>query len=172
MAQDIVNNDLHVNGHLTARTMDIPAGSITNDDVSASAAIAATKLEHQHVLNYAQANGTAVVADTRGLFICRGASGLLVQLDALITGAIATGGDRTVTVDLKKGSAGSAYATVLNTPLQFNNGHALRTVVQAVITTTALAAGESLIVEVTVAGAAGNQAQGLLVTLTLRESAT
>lgn len=172
MAQDLINNDLFVNGSLSAKTMDIPSGTIVNDDVSATADILATKVEHQHVLNYAQPNGTAIVAETRGLFICRGVSGAIVQLDAMITGAIASGGDRTVTIDVKKGNAASGYASILSATVQFNNGSALRTPVVGNISTTTLADGDSLIIEVTVAGAAGSQAQGLLATLTVREKAT
>jgi hypothetical protein len=44
MAADIINNDLVVNGNLSATTMSLAASSVTNDTVSASAAIGRAKL--------------------------------------------------------------------------------------------------------------------------------
>lgn len=172
MAQDIVNNDLHVNGTLSAKTFNAPSGAISNAQISATADIDATKLEHQHFLNYQQVPGTAVVAATVDLAIVRGATGTVVAFQAAITGTIATGADRTVNVDLQKSTGAGAFATILSATLLFNNVSVLRTMVAAAIATPGLVAGDILRVVVTVAGAAGNQALGLIATATIREDAT
>jgi len=171
MAQDVINNDLHVNGNLSSKTFAPPSGSITNAHISASADIDATKVEHQLALDYEQLPGTAVVADTRDLHIVHGATGSVVSFRAAITGTIATGADRTVNVDLQKSTGAGAFATILSATLEFDNASVLRTVATSAVATPALVAGDILRVVVTVAGAAGNQALGLIATATIREDA-
>jgi hypothetical protein len=171
VGQNVVGGDLVVQGTLSAQAMNLPANAVADAAVKAAAGIAATKLEHQHALRYSQPAGTAVVSETAGLFICRGATGTIVQLDAAILGAIATDASRTVTVDLQKGNAGTAFATVLSAPLSFGSTDVLRTVKTAAPIVTTLAAGDQLRVVVTVAGGVGAQAQGLVVTATVREAA-
>lgn len=171
MAQDLFNNDLHVNGTLSCKAFSAPAGAITDAMVSAAAGIQATKLEHQFPLPYEQLPASAVVAETRDIHIVHGATGSVVSFRAAITGTIATGADRTVNVDLQKSTGAGAFATILTGTILFNNGSALRTVASATISATTLVAGDILRVVVTVAGAAGNQALGLIVTATIRESA-
>lgn len=164
--------DILVKGSVIATSLPVPSGTITNSMVAGSADIDATKLEHQHSLTYSQVTGTAVVSETKDVMIVRGATGTLVQMEACITGAIATGADRTVTVDLHKSTGAGAFATVLSSTIVFSNTDALRTLEQAAFSSTALVDGDILRVVVTVAGAAGAQAQGLVVTLTVREDAT
>src|SRR5574341_565405 len=95
--------DIHVKGSVFATTtIPLPAGTVTDAMVNGSADIAATKLEHQHSLTYSQPSASAVVAETSGIFTCRGLTGTIVQFEAAIIGTIATGADRTVTVDLQK----------------------------------------------------------------------
>lgn len=172
MAQDLIYNDLHVFGTLSAKTVVLPAGVVSNTAVSAAAAIAATKLEHQFGLRYNQAPGTAVVADTQDLHIVHGVTGEVVSVEAALTGAIATGADRTVDVDLQKSTGAGAFATILMATVQFTNASVLRTVSAATISSTALVDGDILRMVVTVAGAAGVQAQGLIVTVQIREDPT
>lgn len=171
MSQNRVEGDLFVTGNVACTTFSPPANSITNASVLAAAGIAAAKLQHQHSLNYTQPNGTAIVAATQGLFICRGATGAMVYVQAMITGVIATGGDRAVTVDVKYGNAATGYTTVLSAAISFTSADALRTVKSGTLAVPAIAAGDSLQIVVAVAGAAGNQAQGLLVTTTVYEDA-
>lgn len=167
----VTTGDVHVNGHFSAKTMDIPSGTVINDDVSASAAIAHTKMQHRHVINYQQSPSSAVVAGTEGLWIAR-AGGTIVAVEAMITGTIATGNDRTVTVDVKKGNAGNAYATILSAGIELDDDDALRTGVAGTLSTTTFLDGDSFQVVVAVAGGNGNQALGLLVTLTVVEDAS
>jgi hypothetical protein len=165
-----VAGDVAIAGNFSATSMTIPSGTVTNANVSASAAIDATKIVQQYMPTYQQLPSTAVVAETKDVHIARGA-GTIVGLEAAITGTIATGADRTVTVDLHKGNAGAAFATVLSATIVFDNTDALRTLAQATLSTTTYADGDIFRVVVTVAGAAGNQALGLVATLALRETA-
>lgn len=174
--QTIIHGDLLVRGNIsvatspdnTAGSITQPSGSITNAKVAADAAIAATKVQHQHTLGYSQAAGTAVVAETKGLFVARNA-GVIVSVEAAIIGTIATGADRTVDVNVLKSTAGGAFATVLTANIQFTNVSVLRTVSVAALAATTFVDGDIFEVVVTVAGAAGNQALGLVVSVNLQE---
>lgn len=168
MAQTIVDSDLHVRGALSAQSINIPTGTIEDADVNGSADISASKLiRHQSIDEQIVAPATAITAATRLLHICR-AAGTLVSFEAIVT-KVATGADRTVTVDLQKSSGGGAFATVLSATIGFTNASTVRVPVAATINTTTLADGDILQAVVTVAGSAGNQAEGLLVTLTATE---
>jgi len=169
MALDQINNDLHVNGTLSAKTANLPDGCIGDDEIQSNAGIAASKIVHQFDLNYTQVPGTAVVAATHDLRIVKGATAVVAAIEAAITGTIATGADRTVNVDLQKGNAGSAFATILTGTIEFDNADALRTPTAGAIASPNLVDGDILRVVITVAGAAGNQADGLIVSVTLQE---
>ena len=156
-------DNLHVRS-LSATRFTPPAGSIGDDAIEAAAGIAASKLEHQFPHPYRQAPGSAIVAATEDLHIVQGAAGSVVSFEAAITGAIATGGDRTVTVDLQKSTGGGAFATVLSAAISFSNADTLRTAKAVAIASASLVAGDIVRGVVAVAGAAGSQAQGLIVT--------
>lgn len=112
---------------------------------------------------------TTVAALTKLIHIVKGQAGTLVQLTAAVVTA-ATGADRTVNVDLKKSTGGGAFATVLTATILFNNTSvALTPESVSGFTSDELAADDILELVVTVAGAAGNQAIGLIVTLTFEE---
>lgn len=155
---------------MPAISINMPNGGITNTMIASSAGIEATKLEHQHTLSHYQTTGTAVVAAVQDVFIAR-SSGTIVSIEAAVTGAIATGGDRTVTVDVHKSTAAGAFATVLSGTIVLDNTSVLRTLETGTISGTTFIDGDILRIVITVAGAAGNQAQGLIATLTIREDA-
>lgn len=167
----IFYNDVQVVGTFTASSMTLPSNSVNDSKVIAGANIAASKVIHQFPISYAQAPGSAIVAATLDLHIFR-TTGVLFTVEAAITGAIATGGDRTVDVDVHWGDSGTSFATALSSPIQFTNGSTLRAVSSATITTSAFGDGDLLRVVITVAGSAGAQAEGLLVTLTVQENPT
>lgn len=169
MAQLRQEGDLHVTGTISAAVIQLPASSVGNSDIEAAAGIEATKVVHQFPLEYYQVPGTAIVAATVDLHISR-AAGTVVAFEAAVTGAIATGADRTVTLDLQKSTGAAAFASVLSATLVLDNTNVLRTLEAATIGTAAYVDGDLFRVTVAVAGAAGNQAQGLIVTATLREN--
>lgn len=164
-------NAVHFAGAVSfGGTFTPPTGSITNASIVASAGIDASKVNHKFPLRYAQAPGSAIVAGTQDLHVVAGATGAIESVEAAITGAIATGGDRTVTIDIQKSTGGGAFATVLSATIQFDNGDTLRTASAGTVSDADLVDGDILRVVVTVAGAAGAQAEGLIVTLFLQET--
>src|SRR5690349_13968576 len=115
MAQSKGNNrcdgNLHVAGQLTADNFTPPTASIGDDAIKAGAKIQASKLQGEFNLTVDQTG--AVVAATRYLRAIRGVSGIVLDLQAMVTEAVATGADRTVTIDLKKSTGGGAFASIL-----------------------------------------------------------
>lgn len=118
------------------------------------------------------ASATTITALTKEVYVVKGANGTLLGFTAAIIGTIATGADRTVTVDLHKSTGAAAFATVLSATIGFTNASVLRTAASGTFSSTSLVAGDLLRVVVTVAGAAGNQALGLVCSLQLREETT
>lgn len=168
MAQDLINNDLHVRGTLSAERFLPPAGSIADAGVQALADIADTKVRHRN--NFTLSQTGTVVAATQYLTIQK-YTGAVLAIEAMITETIATGADRTVTIDLAKSTGGAAFASILTSTIVFNNVSVLRTITEGVINTSGLVDGDVLRLTVAVAGAAGNQALGLVVTVQARENA-
>jgi hypothetical protein len=75
------------------------AGSAEVDGVAAGAAIAATKLEHQYILTYAQGSATTAAAATQVIHTVYGATGDIIDFKA--GSVVACTGDAAITVDLK-----------------------------------------------------------------------
>ncbi len=148
----------------------VPSGFVTRGMIKTAAGIEASKfVRHQSMDVELFGPATTVTALTKDVHIVRGANGTLVGLQATINGTIATGADRTVTVDLQKSTGAGAFATVCSSTIGFTNASALRTAGSAVFSSTALVAGDMLRIIVTVAGSASAQALGLFATLTYEE---
>jgi hypothetical protein len=92
-------------------------------------------------------------------------AGSALQVRAKITEAIATGGDRTVTIDVQRSTGGGAFSSILGSTIVFTSASALLLDTIATISQPTLAAGDVLLASVAVAGAAGAQAQGLAVSI-------
>ena len=148
--------------------IDIPAGCITNGmlvgSIGADKMAAATRCVDYELY----ADASAVVAVTRRLHACR-AAGTVVGFEAVIA-LDATGADRVVSVDLQLAHAGGSFSTILSAPISIPDGSTINTPYAGTISAAALIDGDVLQVVVTVAGAAGNAAKGLLVTLTYDEA--
>ena len=144
--------------------MTFSGGGIGPDNLLSG--IPASKVIHQIPINQELFEAsTTVAALTKMLFIA-GASGTLKAFEG-ITITPATGADRTVSVDLQKSTGGGAFATVLSTNIEMDDNTVARTVVSSVFNSTSFVDGDIFQAVVTVAGSAGNQAIGLLVTLLL-----
>lgn len=151
-------------------TTNYKAGSIRNVDVNAAAAIDASKLEGEYTFDVSQ-TGT-VVAGTHYFGPIRGATGDVISIEAAITETIATGADRTVTIDLLKSTGAGAFASILTAVLVLDNTNVLRTLEAGSLAAgAALVDGDLLKLTIAVAGAAGAQALGLIVRVILREDA-
>lgn len=159
--------DVHYNGTLSARTMSIPASAVGNSQIVASAGIAATKVVHQHAISHEQAGGTAVVAQTVAKHIFRGAAEIIAVEVVPLT--VPTGGDLAYTVDVQKGNASSAFASILSSVVTVNSSSTTRTIQAGTITTDDAADGDTLQVVVAVSGSTGTQGQGFVVTIWVRE---
>ncbi len=170
MPQTRIESDLLVVGTISATGDNLPStGTITNTHVSASAAIAATKVQQQrNVTVELYGPTTAVAALTKWVASVRGVTGTLIAVKSAIA-VVATGADRTITVDLQKSTGAGAFATVLSGTMGFTNVSAVRTFVAGTFSVATLLAGDILEVIVTVAGGAGAQATGLTVQLIYTE---
>jgi hypothetical protein len=165
-----LEGDTFVNGQLSCTSFQPPAGSIPKAAIPSNAGIEANKtVRHQAADEELFGPTTTITALTKWLHIIRGANATAVAFQAAITTA-ATGGDRTVSVDLQKSSGGGAFATILTAPIAITNGTAIRTAVSGTISSAAMVAGDIVQIVVTVAGAAGNQALGLLASFTFEET--
>ena len=162
------DESVHVRGTLSASSFTPPASSVGNSAVISGDPIDAIKLEHQYSIDEELfAPGTTITALTQLLHIARVAEEV-VAIEAIIT-TVASGADRTVTVDLQKSTGGGAFATILTSTVDITNATVIRTPVAGTISGSgSLVDGDILQLVVTVAGAAGAQAEGLLVTTTLR----
>lgn len=173
MSQTRIEQDLYVAGNISGQTFTPPAGSITDAAVVSNAQIAATKLQQQGkgLMNnslelYGPTTTVAALTKTLGMAY---ASGTMSEWAAWIE-VVATGADRTITVDLQKSTGAGAYATVLSATIGFTNASSVRTKVTGTFSSTSYVAGDIFRAVITVAGAAGAQATGLSVRLTSTEN--
>ena len=111
MGRTTFNDDVHVNGTLTAARFNPPVNSVGAGAIQAAAGIEATKLEHQFPVSAELfAEGVTIAAvSSRVVHVVKGATGEVVAIEGVIFGAAT--GDRTVTVDLQKSTGGAAFAT-------------------------------------------------------------
>lgn len=165
-----ITGDVLVDGTLTAKTLNIPAGTVGNAGVAAAAGIDATKLDHQHAIRYSQADGSDVVSAIVPIHICRAAVEI-VDVEVVCIDA-PSGGDKQFTVDLQVADQSTpAPASLLYAPVTIDSTVADCEVKSATITTTAAVADDTLLVVVTASGSTGTQGQGLIVVVTVREAA-
>ena len=163
-----IESNLHIAGRLTAQSATLPDSTVTDAMVASDAAISASKIVHRFPLRHSQ-NGGAVVADaTEAIHVAR-AAGTIKAIEAVIDDTVPVG-DSTVTVDLEKGNAASAYASVLSAVLTINSSTVLRTPTTGTITSTSVADGDSLRVVVDATVGTGTLPTGLVVTIFLEES--
>lgn len=154
-------------GNLAAKSMTIPAGAVGDEQIEASAMVAATKLVHQHAARYVQAGGSDVVAVTVPLHTFRGAGEIVaVEVVPLVA---PNGGDKAFTVDVLKGNQATPFATVLTAPISVADAQGDREVVSGTLATTEAADGDTLEAVVAVSGTTGTQGQGFVLTVWVRE---
>lgn len=155
--------DLHIAGALSAESIDIPSGTVTNDDISASADIVTTKMQHQHQPVVKQPL-TAMTAGTEVLHVTKGATGTIVDFRCgSITAAV---GAATATVDLKKNGV-----SVLTGTITLNNANTAYVPVNGTLSGTSLVVGDVLTVVTTATAGGGTLPTGFFATATIREKA-
>ena len=146
--------------------MTIKIFGLADPNIDTSAPINDAKLYHRYHA-WHDATGT-IVAATRYFPGTESGTGSQLALWAAITEAIAIG-NNTVTIDLKKSTAGGAFASVLSSTLVLNSSNTLYIPVAATFTTTTFAVGDLFKLTVAVAGS-GTQATGLVIWTTRTEA--
>jgi hypothetical protein len=141
----------------------LPSSCVANAQVSASAAIATSKMLHLHRIPFHQPNTTAT-AETRVVYVCVGATGTILNFKA---GSIAIAiGAATVTLDLKKNGT-----TVLSGVITLDSSNVARVVEAGTLSVTALVAGDVLEIVTTATAGGGTIPTGLFAEVTVEEDA-
>jgi hypothetical protein len=143
----------------------VPIGALTDAMVSASANIAATKLQKQFQENYSNTDSaTSALSEQRVLHVLRGSTGTLVEFAA---GAVVvlTGAD-TCTVDLLLNGT-----SMLTSAIALASADTVRALKFATLASTGLTAGSCLEVKVTVNHGSGTLPKGVFARLTVLENA-
>ncbi len=174
MAITRLEGDVNVTGNLSANTLSLPNNAVDNDAVSSDAnkRIAATKQEHQHEIHFEIDHGVEVSAIKRSLHTVKGVGGTIVSVDVVSPLAPIGPGDKQLTVDiLKSNQAAPSLVSVLTGVVTITNSELNFEVVAGTIDAAqaTVADGDTLTIDVAVSGTSGSQAEGLIVTLTIRE---
>jgi hypothetical protein len=148
-----VNDDLFVNGQLSARTFvpssgSVGGGAIKTPDFVSEFGIPGQKIQgvfREIYRNGAGKSTTSAVSETQVVHVAKAASTFIFIEAGAVTKAV---GDSTVTVDLKKNGA-----TILSAPISLTSAVANRATVAAVPTSGVLADGDVL--EVTTVATVG-----------------
>ena len=159
-----ITDDLHVEGTLTCTSLGIPSATVVDDDVAASADIAATKLEHQYIQVYAQESGTDATDESRVVHVVHGSAGSIVKFEA--GSVVAATGDSTCTVDLKKNGN-----SVLSSVITLDNGNSAYTPEEGTVSSSSLSSGDVLEVVFDATAGTGSLPQGVFAVVVLREDA-
>ena len=159
--ENTIDGNVNVRGTLVARALAVTSAFVTNDNVTANAAIDPLKLRHQHTGLLAQLHGQAATAERRAIRLVRGA-GRIVSVRACLS--VACSGNATINL-LKNGTS------VLTAALVLNNLNTPFTAVDATVSTDTLVAGDVLEAQVTINAGTGVLGQGLLVTAITHEDA-
>jgi len=140
-----------------AQAPDFPSAAISDDDVSGSANIAASKLICHAAATYQFAAPTVEpAASTYQVIHISGAAGTIVGVQGVITGTIPSSTANTVKLNLYRSTAGSTFASVLSTPLAFDNASVLLVPQTATISNTTMASGDVWAFTCTLTGTSTN----------------
>lgn len=163
MAQSVHQGDLFVNGTFYASTMVLASSSVTDTTVQAAANIAASKLEHQYEITYAQESATDAAAGAWAVHVVKGTTGAIVDFRVGVVVAAAVAGN--VIIDLLKNGS-----SILSSTITLDSGDAAYSLTQpAGYSSTALAAGDVL--EVKIVSAAATKPKGVFAQLVVTEKA-
>ena len=136
-------------------------GSIMDADLSAGANLDPLKMRHQYAPTYGQPL-SAATSETRVLHVVKGATGSIVAFRA---GSVTiAAGAATVTVDLKKNGT-----TCLQAVITLDSANVAYTLEEAVLTVTALAAGDVLTITTVATAGGGTLPTGFFCEAVVRE---
>lgn len=158
----VVRGDLWVMGAAT-----LGDDSIGDDQVKSDAAIAASKLEHQHRASFGQESATQASDEAKVVHVVKGAVGTVLKV--MCGCVVAPVGAATVSVDILKNGV-----SILTEPLVLNttNMNVAYASVEAVVSSAALVADDVLEVNIVETTGGGTQMKGLFVHIDLEEDYT
>lgn len=130
------------------------SGCVSDKHVAADAAIAVTKLQHQHRAIYAQESAATATAETRTVHVVHGTAGLVKAIK--FGSVVACLNGATITIDLLKNGA-----SILTTAIVLDDADSAYDLVAGVIDTEAVVAGDVLEIAITVAVGGGTIGAGL-----------
>ena len=159
-----INDDIYVNGTLSAATLTIPTASLVNSQVSPSADIDASKLEHQYAFTYAQESATLASDEARVIHAVYGVNGTIIGIDA--GSVVACTGTDKVEIDLLKDGV-----SVLTAKITLDSSNVAYTPEAGSIDTATLEDGDVLEVSIDATAGDGVLAKGVYVTVIIREDA-
>lgn len=164
---------LHVTETLSAAAVRFPAGSFDDDDIAASANIAASKLDrHQSIdTELFSEEATVVATSSKFLHIVRGSTGTIVGFEAVVH-TLASGSTQNCYIDLQKATASTTYVSILSAPIGFASTDSVRSPKAGTISSAGLSDGDLLRTVVTVTGSTANFYRGLGTTLIYSERYT
>jgi hypothetical protein len=147
----LIDNDLHVNGIVSASGITLGASSIANLQVASSAAINVAKSDHLIKIGThfgIEADATPATSTTFTFMAFVAAGAVTIRKFKATMLAKTTAGGNNFTFDLKKGSLGSeSLATALSAVITINSSDTDNTPESATLSTTALVAGDCLVIE-------------------------
>jgi hypothetical protein len=153
-----INGNLYVAGILQPAQLAAPPNSIGDSSVITPAAgvagIQTSKTNHRQHVRYSQAEGAAVVTESRIVWITHGTAGTVISLNGALK--VACIGAATITVDLKKNGT-----SVLASVLTFNSSAPIMAAENTSIATGPTAAGDVFEIVVTATVSSGTLGQGL-----------
>lgn len=167
MSNRLLNTTLRGSTDIVGQ-LSLPNGSITNASVASGADIDADKIVHRQALSYYQADGSSVTAAEVPIHVARGTTGTIVAIDVAIM--TAASGDAEVDVDLKKGSSGSSFSSVLTGVITVDSGTSVRDPEAGTLDTTSFTEGDILMLDINVDAGSGSLPQGMVVTVTIDET--
>ena len=143
-------------------------GTVDNAAVKDSANLSQTKLQHRAHRTYHQVGGADVVAFDNILY--RAYKHATVLEITATPDVVPAGGTKTLTIDVKKSTAGGAWGTILSGTTEINSSSVARTPLELSLSgSPSLLAGDILKVVGTLAGSGGTNVQGVLVEAVLAE---
>ena len=181
MSLNTIWGDTHFPDNLSMGSVSLPDECITKENIESNAGIEASKLQHQHVIQYNQKSvADTVAAETMVVHICRG-EGSIVSVE--VTSSVAPTADTDYfTVDVKRVRSGTGHS-VLSSAITYNNTNAKAGdggdasgnygIVVGTIDGSYddLEDNDVLEVEIGVVNNGGTNASGCCVTITIREAA-
>lgn len=156
----VIQGDVHIVGNLTGATVTPSSSTVTDASVSASAAISASKIVHQHVRTFGQSGNAA--DETRTIHKAYGAGTVTAVVASCITAAV---GSDTCTVNIKKNGT-----TILSSVVTINSSSVAYTGQAGTVSVPSYSAGDEFTVTFDYTSAGGTAPTGVSATLIVREN--